>query len=83
MATETAHRLPYSERITHEPNKMGGRACIRGIRITVSNVIGMLAAGEEPEEILKAFPYLEAEDIPASLSYAAWRLQESEQPIPR
>ncbi len=83
MTTTAAHKLPYSDRITHEPNKMGGRACIRGIRVTASNVVGMLAAGETVETILANFPYLEAEDIPAALSFAAWRLQESEQPIPR
>lgn len=79
----TAHRLPYSERITHEPGKMGGKACIRGIRITASNVMGMLAAGESVEDILKSYPELEPEDIPAVMDYAAWRLQESEQFIPR
>ena len=73
MTTQT-RRLPYSERITHEPNKMGGQACIRRMRITASNVVGMLAEGETAEDILTAFPYLEAEDIPAALSYAAWRL---------
>ncbi|MCZ7577098.1 MAG: hypothetical protein C3F10_04320 [Dehalococcoidia bacterium] len=81
--TATAHRLPYSERITHEPGKMGGRACIRGMRVTASNIVGMLASGESEESILHAYPYLEAEDIAAALSYAAWRLQESELPIPR
>jgi uncharacterized protein (DUF433 family) len=83
MTAAARNSLPYSERITHEPNKMGGKACIRGIRITASNVMGMLADGETVEEILKAFPYLEPDDIPAVLSYAAWRLQESEQPIPQ
>ncbi|MBE0608993.1 MAG: DUF433 domain-containing protein [Dehalococcoidia bacterium] len=81
--TATAQRLPYSERITHDPGKMGGRACIRGMRVTASNIVGMLAAGEAVESILTAYPYLEAEDIAAALSYAAWRLQESELPIPR
>jgi uncharacterized protein (DUF433 family) len=79
----TATKLPYSERITHEPGKMGGKACIRGIRITAGNIIGMLAEGDTTDEILAAYPFLEAEDIPAALSYAAWRLQESEQFIPR
>ena len=62
---------------------MGGKACIRGIRTTASNVMGMLADGESVEDILKALPYLEAEDIPAVLTYAAWRLQESEQFVPQ
>ena len=61
---------------------MGGKACIRGIRVTASNIIAMLPDGETTETILKAFLYLEPDDIPAALSYAAWPLQESELPIP-
>lgn len=81
--TTTVNRLPFSDRITHDPARMGGRACIRGTRVTASNIVGMLAAGETGESILKAYPYLEAADIDAALDYAAWRLQESELPLPR
>ena len=60
---------------------MGGKACIRGLRVTVGTVVGLLAAGRSPEEILKAYPYLEREDIDQSLAYAAWRLEEREVPL--
>lgn len=76
------HDLPYDARITHVPGVMGGKATIRGMRMPVSTVIGLLASGATTEEILDAYPFLEAEDIPAALSYAAWRVQESEEPIP-
>ena len=57
---------------------MGGRACIRGMRVTVGTVVGLLAAGRSHDEILAAYPYLEREDIEQSLAYAAWRLEERE-----
>jgi uncharacterized protein (DUF433 family) len=60
-----------SERITLEPGKRGGKPCVRGMRITVADVLGYLASGMSFEEILKDFPYLEKEDILACLSYAA------------
>ncbi len=69
------------ERISHDPAVMGGKPCIRGLRVTVGTVIGLLAAGHLPEEILKDYPYLEAEDIREALSYAAWRLEEAELPL--
>ena len=59
------------ERITLEPNKCGGRPCIRGLRIRVTDVLGMLAEGVSHEEILHDFPYLEPDDIKAALAYAA------------
>jgi uncharacterized protein (DUF433 family) len=59
------------ERITFDPQIMGGRACIRGMRITVSLVLKLVANGMSTEEILEAYPYLEAEDIQACLWYAA------------
>lgn len=68
-------------RITHDPNVMGGKACIRGMRVTVANVVGLLASGQSVESILRSFPYLEREDVEASLAYAAWRLQEREEPL--
>lgn len=57
---------------------MGGKPCIRGMRVTVGTLVGLLAVGHSVEEILKAYPYLEKEDIMAALSYAAWRSQEVE-----
>lgn len=70
------------DRITHDPAIMGGRPCIRGLRVTVGTVMGLLAAGETEEQILRAYPYLEPADIQAVLAYAAWRTQESELPLP-
>jgi uncharacterized protein (DUF433 family) len=68
-------------RITLDPNVMGGRPCIRGLRVTVGTVVGLLASGKTAEDILRAYPYLEAADIPAALSYAAWRSEEQELPL--
>ena len=59
------------QRITVNPEIFGGRPCIRGMRFPVSRILGLLAAGETPESILKSYPYLEKEDIQESLSYAA------------
>jgi len=66
------------ERITLNPAVMGGRPCIRGLRVTVGTVVGLVAAGHTPAEILKLYPYLEDDDIPAALAYAAWRAEEQE-----
>lgn len=68
-------------RITLDPDVMAGKACIRGLRVTVGTVVGLLAAGRSAEEILSAYPYLEREDIDQSLAYAAWRLEEREVPL--
>jgi uncharacterized protein (DUF433 family) len=65
------------ERITFDPEVKGGRACIRGMRITVSLILNLLANGMTREEILEAYPYLEPEDIQAALNYAAWLADES------
>ena len=70
------------DRITHDPAVMGGRPCIRGMRVTVGTIIGLLASGRTSEEILEAYPYLEPEDLQAALSYAAWRTQETDVPLP-
>ena len=69
-------------RITRDPAVMGGRPCIRGMRVTVGTIVGLLAAGRTREEILQTYPYLEADDIRAALSYAAWRTEEVELPLP-
>lgn len=68
-------------RITFDPNVMGSKACIRGLRVTVGTVVGLFAAGRSAEEILAAYPYLEREDIDQSLAYAAWRQEEREVPL--
>jgi uncharacterized protein (DUF433 family) len=66
------------DRITWTPGVMGGKACIRGMRVTVSMVVNQVAAGHSVEEILADFPYLEREDIFQALRYAAWRTEERE-----
>jgi uncharacterized protein (DUF433 family) len=65
------------ERITFDPQVKGGRACIRGMRITVSLILNLIANGMTQEEILEAYPYLDPEDIQAALNYAAWMADES------
>ena len=71
------------QRITLDPAVMGGKPCIRGMRVTVGTVVGLLAAGRTEEEILKAYPYLEKEDLREALAYAAWRAEELEVPLGR
>jgi uncharacterized protein (DUF433 family) len=68
-------------RITRDPEVMGGRPCIRGLRITVGTVVGLLASGHSIEKILEEYPYLEKDDVRAALSYAAWRVEEAEVPL--
>ena len=68
-------------RITADPLKMGGRPCIRNIRVTVGTVVGLVASGHSREEILRLYPYLEEEDITQALAYAAWRADEFEVPL--
>lgn len=70
-----------SDRITFDPAVMGGKPCIRGMRVTVGTVVGLLASGHRPEEILELYPYMEREDIQAALEYAAWRVEEVEMPL--
>ena len=65
--------MSYRDRITVEPGKRSGKPCIRGLRITVYDVLSYLASGMTYEEILDDFPYLEKDDILASLEYAAER----------
>ena len=65
------------ERITFDPQVKGGRACIRGMRITVSLILNLMADGMTRGEILEAYPYLEGEDLEAALNYAAWLAEES------
>ncbi len=69
------------DRITFDPAVMGGKPCIRGQRVTVGMVLGLLAARRSHDEILQAYPYLEAEDIDQCLAYAAWRVEERDVPL--
>jgi uncharacterized protein (DUF433 family) len=70
------------ERITIDPGVMSGKPCIRGLRVTVANVLRQLANHRTVDEILKSYPYLEAEDIDACLSYAALRVDDEELVLP-
>lgn len=69
------------KRITFDPKVMGGKPTIRGLRVTVGTIVGLLAAGYDSKEILKAYPYLEPDDIREALTYAAWRVEEIELPL--
>ena len=70
------------DRITRNPAIMGGKPCIRGMRVTVGLIVGLVASGHGWREILEAYPYLEEEDIRQALAYAAWRVEEIEVPLP-
>jgi len=89
-ATEGADRITLRRRraiamrfarITHDPAVMGGKPCLRGLRVTVGMILGLLASSESRERILKAYPYLEAADVDEALAYAAWRLEEREEDL--
>jgi uncharacterized protein (DUF433 family) len=69
------------KRITLNPEIMGGKPCIKGLRMTVGTIIGLLASGLAIEDILKMYPYLQKEDIIEALAYAAWRSEEIEVPL--
>jgi uncharacterized protein (DUF433 family) len=64
-----------------DPQILGGHACIRGTRVTVGTIVGMLANVHEAEEILRLYPYLKKEDLSAALSYTAWRADEQEKTV--
>jgi len=66
------------DRITQQPDIMGGKACIRGMRVTVGMVVGQIGAGHSIDEVLTDYPYLEREDILQALRYAAWLAEERE-----
>lgn len=69
------------QRIIFNAEVMGGKPCIRGMRVTVGMVIGLFASGHTREQILALYPYLEKEDINEALEYAAWRVEEIELPL--
>ena len=73
--------MPQLNRITFDPQVMGGKPCLRGMRVTVGTIVGLIASGASAADILADYPYLEAEDIPAALSYAAWRSEEIDVPV--
>jgi uncharacterized protein (DUF433 family) len=69
------------DRITMDPTVMGGKPCIRGMRVTVGMVVGLLGSGKSINDILGAYPYLQREDVLEALLYAAWRAEEKEVPL--
>lgn len=69
------------DRITHDPGVMGGKPCIRGLRVTVGTILGLLASGQSRDRILHAYPDLEPADFDAVLAYAAWRMEEREESL--
>jgi len=71
------------DRITQDPGVMGGKPCIRGMRVTVGMIVGQIGAGHSIEEVLADYPYLEREDVLQALRYAAWLAEEREVPLPR
>ena len=75
-------RMHDLDHITRSPQMMGGKPCLRGMRVTVVTIMGLVAAGHSHAEILSAYPYLEEEDIRQSLAYVAWRVEEIEVPLP-
>jgi Uncharacterized conserved protein len=68
-------------RVTRDPKIMGAKPCIRGMRIKVGTIVGLIASGHSQAEILRLYPYFEEQDIQAGLSYGAWRTEELELPI--
>lgn len=66
------------DRITQAPDVMGGRACVRGMRVTVGMIVGQIGAGRTVDELLVDYPYLERDDILQALTYAAWLAEERE-----
>jgi uncharacterized protein (DUF433 family) len=78
MRVETERRMERLDRITQRPDVMGGKACIRGLRVTVGMIVGQIGAGQSIEGLLSDYPYLEREDVLQALQYAAMRVEERE-----
>jgi len=68
-------------RITMDPQVMGGKPCIRNMRVTVGTLVGLMASGKSIDEVLAAYPYIERQDVLEALTYAAWRAEERELPL--
>lgn len=75
--------MKRTTRITFDPNVMGGKPCIRGMRVTVGMIVGLVASGKSVAEILGLYPYLEPDDIREAMEYATWRVEEAEIPLSR
>lgn len=68
-------------RITMDPQVMGGKPCIRSMRVTVGTLVGLMASGKTIDEVLAAYPYIERQDVLEAMTYAAWRAEEKELPL--
>jgi uncharacterized protein (DUF433 family) len=77
-ATTWETRMGELDRISHNPEIMGGKACIRGMRVTVGAILGQIGAGKGVDQLLAEYPYLEREDVLQALRYAAWLAEERE-----
>ena len=73
--------MTWTTRIDFDPAVMDGKACVRGLRVTVSTVLGLFAAGRTEAEILSAYPYLDLDDLRACLAYAAWHVEAKDVPL--
>jgi uncharacterized protein (DUF433 family) len=76
-------RMYQLDRITQQPELMGGKACVRGLRVTVGMIVSQIGTGHSIDEVLADYPYLEREDILQALRYAAWRAEEREVELAR
>ncbi len=74
--------MPQLDRITQDPAVMGGKPCVRGMRVTVGMLVGQIGSGRTIEQVLADYPYLEREDVLQALRYAAWRAEERELTLP-
>ena len=78
MSFDKERYMGQLDRITQQPGVMGGKACIRGMRVTVGMIVGQIGAGHSVDEVLADYPYLDREDIMQALRYAAWLAEERE-----
>ena len=76
-------QMEQLDRITQDPEVMGGKPCVRGMRVTVGMIVGQIGAGHSIEEVLAEYPYLEREDVLQALRYAAWLAEDREVTLPR
>jgi uncharacterized protein (DUF433 family) len=76
------HDVTQFDRLTQQPGVMGGKPCIRGMRVTVGMIVGQIGAGQSIDQLLADYPYLEREDVMQALRYAAWRAEEREIVLP-
>ena len=82
MSVDRGRSMGQLNRITQQPEVMGGKPCIRGMRVTVGMIVGQIGSGHSVDEVLADYPYLEREDIMQALRYAAWRAEEREVTLP-